>query len=72
MRNCQYLTSKTHTRYKQTWRMYGRNLLLIAMTVFQVIIPVFMRKVKAQKKIDNKKNPPPYIFLIRRKAKIMQ
>ena len=35
----------------------ARNLLLIALTVFQTIIPVFIRRVVAQKKICDTKNP---------------
>ena len=47
--NCQCVTATTYTLYKQTWLMHARNLLLIALTVFQAIIPVFIRKVVAQK-----------------------
>ena len=54
--NCQCVTTTTHTCYKQTWQMHARNL-PIALTVFQVIITGFMRKVVAQKKICNTKNP---------------
>ena len=49
--------------------MGDQNLLLIALTVFSGIIPVFMWKVEAQNKICNTKNP---VFLIHGKAKITQ
>ena len=46
--NSQCVTTTSYMLYKQTWRMYARNLLLVALTVFQSSLSTGKRKSRSE------------------------